>query len=147
MGHEEEQTAVVRWVIAHRVFIFYGNGGAFTGAQFERWFEALENAGDLRLYVGAAGGTFVFGAAERSRTNEYMKRKKIRFAVVTESVRLRMLGQTARLIGLNLHLYAWKQSFEPFAELGLPNATAQELYDTLLRLRAEVETELQQSGR
>jgi hypothetical protein len=147
MGQDDEQAAVARWVVRNRVFIFYGNGGTFNGETFERWLAALEAASDLRLYVGAAGSAFSFGAQERSRANAYFKRRKLRFAAITESVRLRMLGQTARLIGLNLGLYSWKQSFEPFAELGLDQKVADDLYAKLLALREEVETELQKSGR
>ena len=144
---DDELAAVTRWVIQNRVFMFYGNGGTFSGEAFERWFTELEATADLRLYVGAAGSTFTFGADERSRANSYFKQKKLRFAVITESVRLRMLGQTARLIGLNLGLYSWKSSFEPFAELGLEKSLAENLYAKLLKLREDVELELQSLGR
>jgi len=137
------QPAIARWFIEHRVFIFYGNGGVFEGPVFERWFKAVEAANDLRLYVGGAGPTFTFGAAERDRGNALFKRKQLRFAVVTDHVTHRLLGTTARLIGVNLGLYGWSQSRRPFAELGDKDTPVDVLHQALLRLRREVDRELE----
>ncbi|MET0388209.1 MAG: hypothetical protein ABW321_19710 [Polyangiales bacterium] len=134
--------AVSRWVVRHQVFIFYGNGGRFAGESFERWFAQLSAASNLRLYVGAAGHDFSFEPAERTRGTELFKRKGLRFAAITESVRLRLLGSTARLVGMNLGLYSWADSRRAFAEISAPAPIVEELHNTLLGLRAEVDREI-----
>lgn len=139
---EAEQQALSRWVIEHRVFVFYGNGGNFTGENFERWYRALDSANDLLLYVGGGGETFSFPARERERGNTLFKRKGLRFEVVTENPRHRLLGSTARLVGVDLHLHSWKNSRRAFAKLDAPNSLIDALHKTLLHLRAEVDREL-----
>lgn len=142
---ESERPAHQRWVIQSKVFIFYGNGGVFTGEPFERWFQALQAAPELRLYVGAAGSGFSFGPQDRARATEYFKVSKLRFAVITESVRLRLLGQTARLVGMNLGLYSWAESHRPFVEAGFSEPQVDHLLETLAKLRRDVDAELKQS--
>ena len=142
---ESDRPAVHRWVIQSKVFIFYGNGGVFTGEPFERWFEALQAAPELRLYVGAAGSAFSFGPQDRARATEYFKLSKLRFAVITESVRLRLLGQTARLVGMDLGLYSWADSHRPFAEAGFSESQIAMLHNSLLKLRTAVDSELKGS--
>ncbi|HKU40207.1 MAG TPA: hypothetical protein VJR89_18735 [Polyangiales bacterium] len=142
---DSERPAHHRWVIQSKVFIFYGNGGIFTGEPFERWFQALQGAPELRLYVGAAGSGFSFGPQDRARATEYFKVSKLRFAVITESVRLRLLGQTARLVGMNLGLYGWADSHRPFVEAGFGDREVDQLHETLVKLRVDVDTELKRS--
>lgn len=137
-----EQLALARWTIQHRVFLFYGNGGRFTGEAFERWHRELEAARELRLYVGGGGDEFTFDAGERARGNQLFKRKGLRFEVVTENPRHRLLGSTARLVGVDLHLHSWKNSRRAFAKLDAPDSLIDRLQQTLLRLRADVDQEL-----
>jgi hypothetical protein len=108
---------------AARVF-FYGNGGSFGGEIFERWYRDLEATRDLRLYVGGAGDAFTFPAGERARGNELLTRKRVRFEVVSENPRHRLLRTTARLLGVELHLHGWNDSRAPFAKLEATSASS-----------------------
>jgi hypothetical protein len=129
------------------VFIFYGDGGRFEDPAFDRWYAALGAASDLLLYVGGAGHDFTFDAAERARGTALFKHKKLRFAVVTENVRHRLLGSTGRLVGMDLHLYSWKESRLAFGGLAVSAAIVDELHRTLFTLRAEVARELEKASR
>jgi hypothetical protein len=142
MVERGERLAVTRWVIQHDVFVFYGNGGRFAGEAYERWYEALEATSGLVLYVGGGGSVFDFGPAERSRGNELFKRKQLPFAVVTENTMHRVLGSTARLLGVKLSLFSWEESRKPFAELKASAAIVDTLHQTLLRLREEIDAEV-----
>lgn len=137
-----EQLALARWTIQHRVFLFYGNGGRFTGEAFERWHRELEAARELRLYVGGGGDEFTFEAGERARGNQLFKRKGLRFEVVTENPRHRLLGSTARLVGVDLHLHSWEDSRRAFSKLQDTTAVIDQLQQTLLLLRAQVDQEV-----
>lgn len=147
MAHpHDERLALARWTIKHRVFVFYGNGGRFSGEAFARWHRELEAARDLRLYVGGGGDEFTFDAGERARGNELFKRKGLRFEVVTENPRHRLLGSTARLVGVDLHLHSWEDSRRAFAKLQDTTAVIDELQQVLLLLRAQVDQEVTLRG-
>lgn len=103
---EAERAAIVRWDCQHGVFMFYGNGGVVQGEVVDRWYEALLAAGALRLYVTGAGNELRVEPEARKRATELFKRNKIPFAMITENPIHRMLGTTARMIGINLQLYA-----------------------------------------
>jgi hypothetical protein len=137
-----EQLALTRWTIQQRVFLFYGNGGRFAGEGFERWHRELEAARDLRLYVGGGGDDFTFNAGERARGTALFKRKGLRFEIVTENPRHRLLGSTARLVGVDLHLHSWEDCRRAFAKLHDTTAVIDQLQQTLLLLRAQVDQEV-----
>jgi hypothetical protein len=139
-----ERIAITHWVIRHGVFLFYGNGGLFKGEAVERWYAALHGAAGLRLYVGGAGSVFSFDPVVRARATEWFKSRNLPFAVVTENPMLRVLGATARLLGMELDIYSWSESKRPFQKLGLSAAIVAELNQSLLSLRREVDDEVEQ---
>jgi hypothetical protein len=144
MKEGEQPSAIARWVIRHDVVLFYGSGGVFQGEAFKRWFSDLQAAKDLRLSVCGAGELFSFDPGVRPRSTEFFKRRKLPFAVITDNPMHRVLGSTARMSGMELEIYAWRESTRPFLELGLSREIADQLVATLLGLRQEVEAELAQ---
>lgn len=138
------QSAIARWVIRQRVFLFYGNGGQFNGDAVERWYDAIDTAKDLRLYVGGAGPVFSFDPEVRARGTELFKARKLPFAVITDNAMHRVLGSTGRLLGMDLQIYSWNESERPFLKLGLNQATIDELNGCLQKLRSEIDNELAQ---
>jgi hypothetical protein len=135
--------AITRWVIQHDVVLFYGTGGVFQGEAFTRWLAEVQAAKDLRLCVCGAGAVFSFDSRVRPRSTEYFTRRKLPFAVITDNAMHRVLGSTARLGGMDLEIYSWNESERPFLELGLTRETTNQLIAQLLRLRKEVDAELE----
>lgn len=143
MPRVSEQQAISRWLILHQVFLFYGNGGRFSGEPVERWYAALEAANDLRLYIGGAGTEFSFDPVVRARGTQLFKARRLPFAVIADSPMLRMLGSTGRLLGMDLQIYSWSESDRPFRSLGVSPATVRELNNRLRRLRREIDDEVE----
>jgi hypothetical protein len=137
-----EQLAITRWIVQDHVFLFYGNGGLFAGEAFEAWLTALQTTPGLSLYIGGAGGQFRFDAVARARGTEYFKRAQLRFAAISDDTMHRILGSTARLVGMDLGLYAWKESRRPFEGLKTSHQRIEALHNRFLQLRSEVDSEL-----
>jgi hypothetical protein len=134
-------TALARWRIVDDLFLFYGDGGFFTGEAFARWLEAT-TAGGFRGYLWGTGADFRLSSIDRSRGRGPFLKGKIPFATVTDSMVVRGLVTTGRWMRLNIAAFPWSKLDRAFEWLEAPPERVPALVQVVHTLRREVEADL-----
>lgn len=137
--------ALARWTVREETMLFYANGGAYVGPDYELWYEAVR-AGGFRYYIGATGHDFRVTGQERSRAAALFKERALSFAVVTDSAVVRGFATALGWFGTKVAAFSWERSDDAGVWLGHSPERAHALSIELRRLQLQIDGALRPLG-
>lgn len=134
--------AVVDWRLVGDIFVFYGAGGELGGERFAQWLAAVKDSGCTH-YVGGTGADFYLDSQVRQDGRGIFKERGIPFATVTDDRLVRGFVTAGAWFGMKIAAFSWNRVNEVPAWLRLNDDDGRNVVETLLDLRAKVESQRQ----
>lgn len=132
-----------KFVIVHDLLISVtcagtADDGMPSPADTGKLLDAFKTAPITRV-LAAGIGNVSSSSMERKQGAELLKKRKIRTAIVTDNALVRGIVTAVAWLGADTSAFSWAERRNALQYLGMMGVMADQAFDTLARLRTEVE--------